>query len=107
MIVFEDFRNIIVSIEMYVISIFYIEDWGYVCFYVFEMSDMGYQCFMCQYQMFIQQFLEGGFIVFCFQSNMWQVQVDYVEVVMIIVDLFVVFIFLYVEEVVVVYWGFK
>lgn len=106
-IVFEDFRNIIVSIETYVISIFYIEDRGYARFYVFETSDTGYQRFTCQYQTFIQQFLEGGFIVFCFQSNTRQVQVDYVEVVTIIVDLFVVFIFLYVEEVAVVYRSFK
>lgn len=107
MIIFKDFRYVVVCFQLYVVGVFYIQDRCDVGFYVFKVGDMGYQCFLCQCQMFIQQFLECGFVVFCFQCDVWQVKVNYVQVVMFVVDLFVVFVFLYVEEVVVVYWCFE
>lgn len=106
-VVFEDFGDVVVGFQLYVVGVFYIQDWCYVSFYFFQVGDMGYQCFMCQLQVFVQQCLEGGFIVFCFQGDVWQVEIDYVEVIVFIMYLFVVFVFLYFEEVVIVYWCFK
>ena len=105
--VFEDFRNIIVSIETHATSTFHIEDRGHARFHAFETSDTGHQRLTCQHQTFIQQLPEGGFIAFCFQSNTRQVQADHAEVVTTIVDLLAVFIFPHAEEAAAAHRGFK